>query len=684
MVSSNESKTVPSSSTIKGDFLASVVVFLVALPLCMGIAIASGVPVAAGLISGIIGGLVVGYLAGCPLQVSGPAAGLTVVVYEFVREFGLEMLGIAVLLAGAIQLVAGMLKLGQWFRAVSPAVIQGMLAGIGVLIFASQFHVMMDDKPKGSGLQNLVTIPSAISKGMDWQAPGSVEQREFRTAALRRIGELHRRQALVAEHVAEQLPDHASPEELVAESPESIAAEAAALMTVLPEQEQITKDLQAFAAELTALTTANAAASKVSPRLKAAQEASHLAVAKSLAAEADLKTGQVRHAMKSQQLATTSLTELNDSLKNHSLAAQLGVLTIAVILLWQAFAPRRLRVVPAPLIGVIVATLMAALLTVPVLYVEVPTNLWEEVHFPTWSILQDVPWLDLITGAVVIAVVASAETLLCATAVDQMQSGPRTKYDRELMAQGVGNMLCGLVGSLPITGVIVRSSANILAGGKTRLSAVLHGVWLLVFVVFLTVLLRLIPTSALAAILVYTGYKLVNPKSIKRLRAFGWGEVGVYLATVSTIVAVDLLSGVLLGVGLSALMLLSRVSRLQTHLQLDPDRTVLHVSGAATFLRLPRLASELERVPRGTEFHVDFKNLAYIDHACIDLLLNWAKQHESTGGKVVLDWDRLNACLQAGQSDANSTGKVSSNGDFKEVAPRKQPVLSEDSVQIRS
>src|SRR6187549_3613059 len=127
-MSNRETKAAPRGSTLKGDLLASVVTFLVALPLCMGIAIASGVPVAAGLISGIIGGLVVGYLAGCPLQVTGPAAGLTVVVYEFVREFGLEMLGIAVLLAGAIQLLAGMLKLGQWFRAVSPAVIQGMLA----------------------------------------------------------------------------------------------------------------------------------------------------------------------------------------------------------------------------------------------------------------------------------------------------------------------------------------------------------------------------------------------------------------------------------------------------------------------------------------------------------------------------------------------------------------------------
>lgn len=144
------------------DFLASIVVFLVALPLCMGIAIASGAPPAAGLITGIIGGLVVGSLAGCPLQVSGPAAGLTVIVWEIVQEHGLGMLGVIVLLAGFIQLAAGLLQLGQWFRAVSPAVINGMLSGIGVLIFASQFHVMLDDKPKGNGITNLLSIPQAL------------------------------------------------------------------------------------------------------------------------------------------------------------------------------------------------------------------------------------------------------------------------------------------------------------------------------------------------------------------------------------------------------------------------------------------------------------------------------------------------------------------------------------------
>src|SRR4051812_30828643 len=162
---------------LRSDFLASIVVFLVALPLCLGIANACGLPPALGLITGIVGGLVVGLLAGCPLQVSGPAAGLVVVVAGIVdnEKLGetqaerLGMLGVIVLGAGVLQIVAGLLRIGQWFRAVSPAVIEGMLAGIGVLIFAGQFHVMVDDTPhKGehSGVKNLISIPNAVYKGL--------------------------------------------------------------------------------------------------------------------------------------------------------------------------------------------------------------------------------------------------------------------------------------------------------------------------------------------------------------------------------------------------------------------------------------------------------------------------------------------------------------------------------------
>src|SRR5262249_34952598 len=153
------------------DFLASIVVFLVALPLCMGIALASGMPPTAGIITGIIGGIVVGTISGAPLQVSGPAAGLSVLVYQLVNEFGLQMIGVIVLFAGVIQPVAGVCKLGRWFRAVSPAVINGMLGGIGVLILASQFHVMLDFKPIGTGIQNLLGIPTSLMNAFEQGGP---------------------------------------------------------------------------------------------------------------------------------------------------------------------------------------------------------------------------------------------------------------------------------------------------------------------------------------------------------------------------------------------------------------------------------------------------------------------------------------------------------------------------------
>ena len=168
----------------------------------------------------------------------------------------------------------------------------------------------------------------------------------------------------------------------------------------------------------------------------------------------------------------------------------------------------------------------------------------------------------MIKLAVTIAVVASAETLLCATAVDKMHMGPRTRYDHELAAQGVGNMLCGVLGALPMTGVIVRSSANIEAGARTRASTILHGLWLLLFVSLLPDVLSMIPTSSLAAILVYTGYKLVDVKAIRNLWGFGKGEVFIYACTVVTIVMTDLLTGVLVGVALAVAKLLYTFSHL--------------------------------------------------------------------------------------------------------------------------
>ncbi|MFW6031615.1 MAG: SulP family inorganic anion transporter [Myxococcota bacterium] len=482
-------------SLFKEDLLASVVVFLVALPLCMGIAIASGAPPALGLITGMVGGLLVGFLAGSPLQVSGPAAGLAVLVYEIVQAHGVAGLGVIVLLGGVIQLGAGLLRGGQWFRAVSPAVIQGMLAGIGVLIFASQFHVMVDAEPRGSGLENLYTIPQAIYKG-------------------------------------------------------------------------------------------------VTPT-----------------------DGDVHH-----------------------LAAAIGLTTIAVIVLWSFFGYKKL---PAPLIAVVIATAVAVGFEMPIRQVEVPGNLWDDVTLPSLATMGDVGVRTLLVEAIAIAFIASAETLLCATAVDQMHPGPRTHYNRELAAQGVGNIVCGALGALPMTGVIVRSSANVQAGAKTRASAIMHGAWLFILVVMAPFVLELIPTASLAAVLVYTGYKLVNPTAIRRLYNRGKGELGIYLATVVGIVALDLLSGVLIGLGLAAGRLLLHLSQLEIDQRYVGGRHDVTLRGAATFIGLPKLARALETLPEGQQVHLHVRDLSHVDLACLELLTNFRKRYEDKGGEVVVEWDEL-------------------------------------------
>ncbi len=498
MTAANETAT--GSSAWGKDLLASVVVFLVALPLCMGISIASGLPPTAGIITGIIGGIVVGLIAGSPLQVSGPAAGLAVLVLQLVRDFGAEMIGVIILFAGLIQLAAGLLKLGQWFRAVSPAVIHGMLAGIGILILAAQFHVMLDGAPIGTGIQNILGIPKAI---MDAISAGD----------------------------------------------------------------------------------------------------------------------------------------------SHLQAGEIGLLTIATIFAWGAFAPKSLKAIPAPLVGVLVGMAAAGAFNLDMIkHVNVPDNIWSTVIFPTpEKLARYFSDTHMMIGSLAIAFIASAETLLCATAVDQMHSGPRTKYDRELSAQGVGNILCGMLGVLPMTGVIVRSGANVEAGAQTRASAILHGIWLLLFASLLPWTLSYIPLSALAAVLVFTGYKLAYPKILPTLLKFGKGEVFIYAATIITIVMTDLLKGVVLGLLLSMAKLLYAFSHLDIRKEESAagDQVDIYLKGSATLIKLPALASELETLKPNAKVRVHIGELDYIDHACIDLLTNWDKQRKATGGSLDIEWEGL-------------------------------------------
>lgn len=479
------------------EMMASVVVFLVALPLCMGIAIASGVPPALGLATGIVGGIVVGLIGGSPLQVSGPAAGLTVLVWQLVEQFGLPALGIAVFVAGILQVIAGAFKAGRWFRAVSPALIHGMLAGIGVLIFASQFHVMVDDKPAGGGLANLITIPGAVMKGL-FPMDGS----------------------------------------------------------------------------------------------------------------------------------------------SHHFAALVGVVTIGTILLWNKFRPAKLKAVPGPLVAVVVGSVLAHFGKMPIAMVDVPASLAKSLNIPSLSTAKLLLDPAFISATVGIAVIASAETLLCASAVDKLSKDSKTDYDRELMAQGVGNSICGVLGALPMTGVIVRSSANVEAGAKTRYSAVAHGVLLLALVALLPFLLSHIPTAGLGAILVYIGYRLANPAQFMRFWKISRGEALVFVSTVVVIVSADLLTGVLAGLAIAAAKLLYKFSHLEVDVEDDGGDATIHVSlhGAATFVKLPVLAEALEALPDERTVHLHVGGVAYIDHACLELLNDWQESYNETG-HVIVSWD---------------------------------------------
>ena len=605
---------------VLGDLLASIVVFLVALPLCMGIAIASGVPVAYGLITGIVGGLIVGFFAGSPLQVSGPAAGLAVIIAQLVQERGLEVLGITVLLAGVIQLVAGALRLGQWFRAVSPAVIEGMLAGIGVLIFASQFHVMVDDAPKGNGLVNLLTIPQAVAKGLPWPDLADRPERKLIVEGNQTVGALHERQTVLLE-------------EYVSHYDGESADRGFDYDALAVEQREVGDDLRTIA---TRLDEGGVFAGDRGGTRRTAFEAALAAVDK--ASTAIGKQGGVAEAL---DTAETSLLAFERTLKNHDVAAKVGLLTLLVIVVWQ-FLPAKVRAVPAPLVAVVVATAAAYFLAAPVQYVEIPDSLLDDTHRPTLTTLKKLDIKATLIGAIVIAIVASAETLLCATAVDQLHTGPRTRYDRELFAQGIGNTICGFLGALPMTGVIVRSAANVQAGGKTRMSTIFHGAWLLLLCAFLSGVLKLIPVAALAAILVFTGYRLMGFGKFLKLWRTRRSDAIIFLVTVFMIVATDLLTGVVVGIVLAGGKLLARLSQLSVVRSGDEGgRTVLHLDGSATFVSLPKLASALENVTPGTDVEIDMERLNIIDHSCMELLDSFERQHRASGGTLHIDWPQV-------------------------------------------
>ncbi|MFF8593482.1 SulP family inorganic anion transporter [Streptomyces sp. NPDC015220] len=473
---------------LRQDVAASLVVFLVALPLCVGVAVASGVPAELGLVTGIVGGVVTGLLPGSSLQVSGPAAGLTVLVFEAVREFGLSALGVLVLATGLLQLVMGALRLGNWFRAISVSVVEGMLAGIGLVIIAGQLYAAAGLKAPASGLGKIAGLPRAL---------------------------------------------------------------------------------------LDALAGTEAPAS--------------LAV---------------------------------------------GAGTVAVLVLWRRL-PRRAHAVPGALAAVLLATLVTLALGLPVATVQV-RGLFDAVQPPGAEAFGELANPAFYGTIVAFTLIASAESLFSAAAVDRLHHGPRTRYDKELMAQGAGNTVCGLLGALPMTAVIVRSSANVQAGARTKASRVLHGVWLLVFAALLPSALALIPLPALAGVLVHAGWKLIPFRQLASLWRTHPGEAVILVATAVSIVVVNMFEGVLIGLALSVVKTAWEASHMKLEVVDEgagPVRAAL--SGNATFLRLPRILDGLEALPRDRPVELHLSGLHHLDHACRTALENWAERHSAAGTEPV-------------------------------------------------
>lgn len=503
------------TARLGADVPASLVVFLVALPLSLGIAAASGAPIMAGLIAAAVGGIVAGSLGGSPLQVSGPAAGLTVVVAGLVQEFGWQVTCAITAAAGVVQLLLGISRVGRAALAVSPVVVKAMLAGIGITIILQQIHVLLGSPPAGSALENLAALPSAITNL-----------------------ELH--------------------------------------------------------------------------------------------------------------------------------AALLGLAVVAILLCWK-FLPAVVRRVPGPLAAVAAGTALAVAFAPGVERISLDGSIFDAIALPQ---LPDGNWRAFAFAILTMALIASIESLLSAVAVDKMQNGPRTNLNRELIGQGTANIVSGSLGGLPVTGVIVRSATNVEAGAATRMSAVLHGVWVLAFSALFAGLIQLIPLAVLAGLLVVIGARLIKVADIRT--SLRTGDIAIYAVTLACVVFLNLLEGVMIGLALAAASVLWRVLRapIQAHRPASassPWRVT--IAGSCSFFSLPKLNGVLQSVPAGADVVVEL-NADYLDHSFREALLAWQRQHQATGGAVNLE-EHGNTVFR----DAAHQAPRREDAMELPLPPRKEPLL---------
>ncbi len=480
---------------LRKDIPASIVVFLVAVPLCLGIALASGAPLFSGLISGIIGGLVVGWMSGSHTSVSGPAAGLSAVVLAEITNLGsFETFLLAVVLAGVIQVVLGVARAGFISDYVPTNVVKGLLAAIGIILILKQ-------------------LPHAIGYDSDLEGDFSFMQ-----------------------------PD-----------------------------------------------------------------------------------------------GLNTFSELLVGLSNFAPAAIIiSVISLALLIWWDKSWLRRLPI-PSALAVVLVGMALNEwlfagstglrlagnhLVTIPISDAGALMGFFDNLSFPNWAGLAN---QGVYTAAITIAVVATIETLVNLEAIDKLDPQKRhAPPNRELIAQGAGNILSGLVGGLPVTSVIVRSSANIDAGAQTKASTMMHGGLLLVFVVIAPGILNMIPLASLAAILLVTGYKLASVKMFRDFYAKGMNQFIPFITTVVAIVFTDLLIGTLLGLACSVFFLLranfsnSFHERHEIHPQGEVIR--LKLSQEVSFLNRGALLDRLSSLPANSNVVLDASDTQFIDHDVLEII----------------------------------------------------------------
>ncbi len=464
-------------SVIRHDLPSSLVVFLVALPLSLGIAIASGAPVLAGLIAAIVGGIIVGAVGGSPLQVSGPAAGLTVVVADLISNFGWGITCLVTVAAGVVQFLLGLSRVARSALAISPVVVHAMLAGIGITIALQQAHVLLGGKSKSTAWHNVIGLPGQI---IGAHRPGTV----------------------------------------------------------------------------------------------------------------------------------------------------LGVLVIVILIAWR-WVPAKVRRIPGPLVAIVAVTVISVVFPFHVRRIDLDGSPLDALQSPE---IPDGNWGAVAIGVITVALIASIESLLSAVAVDRMHNGPRTNFDRELIGQGAANIVSGTIGGLPVTGVIVRSSTNVNAGAKSRASAIMHGVWILLFTIPFAGLVDEIPTAVLAGLLIFIGVQLLKPAHIETAKKHG--DLTVYVVTAVSVIFLNLLHGVLIGLALAIALTGWRVIRARVEAEALADEWRVVIEGAAcTFLALPRLTRVLTSVPPGTAVTVAI-SVNYLDHAAQQAITDWQRQHCATGGTV--------------------------------------------------